>query len=62
VCRHQREFERRRQTLSTLCIPQSFAPGERYEFDFSHEHVELGGIDQVFKIAHAADNIMPAKR
>ena len=33
-------------------IPQYFAPGEAYQFDFSHEHVELGGIDQVVKLAH----------
>jgi hypothetical protein len=23
-----------------------------YQFDFSHEHVELGGVDQVIKLAH----------
>ena len=52
VRRHQREFERRRHSVSTVFIPQSFAPGEAYQFDFSHEHVELGGVDQVIKVAH----------
>jgi transposase len=52
VRRHQREFERRRHPIATAFIPQSFAPGEAYQFDFSHEHVELGGLDQVVKVAH----------
>jgi transposase len=52
VRRHQREFERRRHPITTAFIPQSFAPGEAYQFDFSHEHVELGGLDQVVKVAH----------
>jgi transposase len=52
VRRHQREFERRRHPVSTVFIPQSFAPGEAYQFDFSQEHVELGGVDQVVKVAH----------
>jgi transposase len=52
VRRHQRQFERRRHPSATAFIPQSFAPGEAYQFDFSHEHVELGGIDLVVKVAH----------
>jgi transposase len=52
VRRHMREFERRRHPVATAFIPQSFAPGEAYQFDWSHEHVELGGIDQVVKVAH----------
>ncbi len=36
----------------TVFIPQSFASGEAYQFDFSHEHVDVGGIDQVVKVAH----------
>ena len=52
VRRHVRQFERRRHAGGTAFIPQSFAPGEAYQFDFSHEHVELGGIDQVVKVAH----------
>jgi transposase len=52
VRRHMREFERRRHPVATAFIPQSFAPGEAYQFDWSHEHVELGGVDQVVKVAH----------
>jgi transposase len=52
VRRHQRQFERRRHPSATAFIPQSFASGEAYPFDFSHEHVEIGGVDQVVKVAH----------
>jgi transposase len=33
-------------------IPLSFAPGEAYQFDWSHELVELGGVVQKVKVAH----------
>ncbi len=33
-------------------IPQVFAPGEAYQFDWSHEWVELGGQLQKVKVAH----------
>jgi len=52
VRRHMRAFERRHHAVATTFIPQSFAPGEAYQFDFSHERVELGGVDQVVKVAH----------
>ncbi len=52
VRRQMRAFERRRVSVAGAFIPQYFAPGEAYQFDFSHEHVELGGIDQVVKLAH----------
>jgi len=52
VQRHVRAFERRRHPSTTAFIPQSFASGEAYQFDWSHEHVELGGIEQVVKVAH----------
>ncbi len=52
VRRQMRTFERRRVSVAGAFIPQYFAPGEAYQFDFSHEHVELGGIDQVVKLAH----------
>jgi transposase len=52
VRRQMRAFERRRHSVVGAFIPQYFAPGEAYQFDFSHEHVELGGIDQVVKLAH----------
>ena len=52
VRRHLRNFERRRHPIATAFIPQSFAAGEAYQFDWSHEHVEVGGVDQVVKVAH----------
>jgi len=52
VRRQMRAFERRRHPIATPFIPQSFAPGEAYQFDFSHEYVELGGIEQIVKVAH----------
>jgi transposase len=33
-------------------IPQCFAPGEAYQFDWSQETVELGGVIQKIKVAH----------
>jgi transposase len=33
-------------------IPQSFDPGEAYQFDWSHELVELGGVVVKVKVAH----------
>lgn len=47
-----RRFERRRHSVARAFIPLSFSPGEAYQFDFSHEHVEIGGIEQVVKVAH----------
>lgn len=36
----------------TAYIPQSFDPGEAFQFDWSHELVELGGIVVKVKVAH----------
>jgi transposase len=33
-------------------VPLSFAPGEAYQFDWSEETVELGGVVQTVKVAH----------
>ena len=33
-------------------VPLAFAPGEVCQFDWSHEHVELGGVMQTIKVAH----------
>jgi transposase len=33
-------------------VPLSFAPGDAYQFDWSHEQVELGGVPQTVKVAH----------
>jgi len=36
----------------TAHIPQSFAPGEAFQFDWSHELIELGGAVVKVKVAH----------
>ena len=33
-------------------VPLSFSPGEVCQFDWSHEHVELGGVMHIIKVAH----------
>jgi hypothetical protein len=33
-------------------VPLAFAPGAKYQFDWSHEVVELGGVLQTVKVAH----------
>ncbi|WP_230632421.1 IS21 family transposase [Chromobacterium violaceum] len=33
-------------------VPLSFAPGEVGQFDWSYEHVVLGGVTQTIKLAH----------
>ena len=33
-------------------MPLSFAPGEAYQFDWSHEVVVLGGVTMTVKVAH----------
>ena len=37
---------------SAAFIPLSFAPGEVYQFDWSHEIVVLGGVTSTLKVAH----------
>jgi transposase len=44
--------EGRRQGVGTVFIPQSFAPGEAYQFDWSYETVDLGGRPTPVKVAH----------
>jgi len=36
----------------TAYIPQSFDPGEAFQFDWSYEQVELGGVVVTVKVAH----------
>ncbi len=44
--------EERRHNPGTVFIPQSFAPGEAYQFDWSYETVDLGGRPTAVKVAH----------
>ncbi len=41
-----------RGTVTQAFVPLSFAPGEVGQFDWSYEHVVLGGVSQTIKLAH----------
>lgn len=42
----------RRPSLTQAFVPLSFLPGAKYQFDWSHEVVVLGGVAQTVKAAH----------
>src|SRR6266852_2725086 len=44
--------EQRGQSTAAAYVPLSFAPGEAYQFDWSHEVVLLNGVTVIVKAAH----------
>ena len=52
VQRHARAWRRARSQQGAVFIPLWFAPGEAYQFDWSHEIVVLGGVTTTVKVAH----------
>jgi len=53
VRRYARGWQQARTTTpSTAFVPLSFAPGEAYQFDWSHEVVLIGGTTVTVKVAH----------
>jgi transposase len=54
VRRHARQWQRAHQPASggQACVPLVFPPGDAYQFDWSHEHVVLGGMTALVKVAH----------
>ena len=40
------------QATAAAFVPLSFAPGEAYQFDWSHEVVLLNGVTTIVKVAH----------
>src|SRR5947209_4019481 len=52
VQRHARAWRRARSQQGAVFIPLWFAPGEAYQFDWSHEVVVLGGVTTTVKVAH----------
>jgi transposase len=53
VRRYARARQRQRGTAtSEAYIPLSFAPGDAYQFDWSHDQVEIGGTPLTVKVAH----------
>src|SRR5271169_2042869 len=54
VRRYARRWSRERgQSTAAAYVPLSFAPGEAYQFDWSHEIVLLSGVTVTVKAAHA---------
>ena len=51
VRRYARRWERGQATAAAF-VPLSFAPGEAYQFDWSHEIVLLSGVTVTVKAAH----------
>jgi transposase len=43
---------RRGATTATAYVPLSLAPGDGYQFDWSHEAVVLSGVTVIVKVAH----------
>ena len=41
-----------RPTIKEAFVPLVFAPGDAFQFDWSQEHVEIGGIALTIKVAH----------
>ncbi len=53
VRRYARSWRRRRgAALAQAYVPLSFAPGEAYQFDWSHEIVVMAGTTVTVKVAH----------
>lgn len=53
VRRYARSWRREQSTSATaVFVPLSFAPGEAYQFDWSHEVILLNGMPATVKVAH----------
>jgi len=52
VCRFIKILKGDGSQLSKAFIPLHFAPGDALQFDWSEEHVVLGGVESKIKVAH----------
>jgi transposase len=53
VRRYARRWGKERgESTAAAYVPRSFAPGEAYQFDWSHEVVLLNGVTVIVKAAH----------
>src|SRR5271167_3989503 len=52
VQRHVRHWRREQGRAKAAFVPLWFAPGEAYQFDWSHEIVVLDGVTTSVKVAH----------
>jgi transposase len=50
--RWRREAQSTAAAASAAFVPQTFAPGEAFQFDWSHEDVEIAGKPMRVKVAH----------
>ena len=50
--RYAQRWRRAQGHGATAYVPLTFAPGEAYQFDWSHEIVVLGGVTTTVKVAH----------
>ena len=49
---HESHLHANRFTESLVYVPLTFAPGEAYQFDWSHEIVVMNGVTTTVKVAH----------
>ena len=53
VRRYARRWSKQHgEATAAAYVPLSFAPGEAYQFDWSHEVVLLSGVTVIVKVAH----------
>jgi transposase len=53
VRRYARRWAKERgQAMAAAYVPLSFAPGEAFQFDWSHEVILLSGVTVIVKVAH----------
>jgi transposase len=53
VRRYARGWAKERgESMAAAYVPLSFAPGEAFQFDWSHEIVVLNGVTMIVKVAH----------
>src|SRR5437763_583471 len=53
IRRYAKGWRRERSAATAAAyVPLSFAPGEAYQFDWSHEIVVVGGVTTTVKVAH----------
>jgi transposase len=52
VRRYAARWRRQQSAPTSAFVPLSFAPGEAYQFDWSHEIVVLKGVTTTVKVAH----------
>src|SRR3984893_10947752 len=61
VRRYARSWSREHASqMADASVPLTFAPGEAYQFDWSHEIVVMNGVTTIVKVVHVRDNMKTA--